>query len=112
MSIASIHISDLIPGQLYRVDAAKGDVVLGWSEESFLSQRRYREGFRKTSDELKGTIGYIRNMGIVLFCGSQFGFTLKDGDGIYYCFLCNEKVIYMPERWACNCVFFDPYSFG
>lgn len=93
-------------GQLYRVDANKGDVVLGYSNDSFVPLWNNHQGsLQEALEKLNDHIESIRNMGIVLFCGTEKGFTKGNGNGTYYRFLYGEKVIYLSLKQI-DCYYF------
>lgn len=105
------HYSLLEEGKLYRVDAARGDIVAGWAEQSFVPEWNGHQGnLKEALENIKFDIQNIRNMDLVLYCGTQKGYTLRDGNGTYFRFLYKEKTVFLSERLIATLVFCTLYD--
>lgn len=103
-----VHYDLLRAGKLYRVDAAIGDVVLGWTDESFTSMWNDHKGDLQTKlRNLQQDIAGIRNMEIVLFCGPEMGYTFRDGNGTYFRFIYEDKAVIFSEGQISRLMFCD-----
>ena len=102
------HYDLLQPGKLYRVDAAWGDVVLGWTDDSFISMWDNHKGnLQRKLQSISRDIMAVQNMGLVLFCGAEMGHTTRDGNGTYFRFIYEDKVVIFSKKQILKLMFCD-----